>query len=93
VDRIFDGELHPCWSSLSDVRIIMTFMHVLMVESLCQMATRRISAFECLVPGPRGSQWLHPILSGIGGSRVRLMGSRTRVELGHEDGLNWVDGW
>jgi hypothetical protein len=71
----------------------MAFIRVLMVESLCQTATGRISALECLVPGPRGSQWLRPILFGIGGSWVRLTGSRMRVELGHEDGLNRFNRW
>jgi hypothetical protein len=41
------------------------FMHVLMVESLCQAATRHILVLECLLLGTRGSLWLRPILSSI----------------------------
>jgi hypothetical protein len=35
VDRIFYGEPHSYGASLSDVRVIMTIMHVLVVKLLC----------------------------------------------------------
>jgi hypothetical protein len=37
--------------SLSDVKVIMTIMHVLVVKLLCQTAAGRIPALECLLPG------------------------------------------
>jgi hypothetical protein len=43
----------------------MVFMHILVVESLCQTATGRFLALVCLVLGPRGSQWLCLVLSYI----------------------------
>jgi hypothetical protein len=48
------GEPCPRQASLSDVRVIMTFMHVLKVESLCQAAMGQIPALECLLSGARG---------------------------------------
>jgi hypothetical protein len=47
----------------------MTFMHVLVVELLCQAVMGRISALECLLSSTRGSQWLHLVLFGIKWSR------------------------
>jgi hypothetical protein len=65
VDWITHGE--PCHyrASLSDVRVIMTFMRVLMVESLCQAAMGWISALKCLLLGAHGSLWLCIVLCGI----------------------------
>jgi hypothetical protein len=40
MDQIFRGELRPYRKSLSDVRVIITFMHVLVVESPCQAMMR-----------------------------------------------------
>jgi hypothetical protein len=40
--------------SLSDVRVIMTILHVLEVKFLCQVATGWIPTLECLLPGTRG---------------------------------------
>jgi hypothetical protein len=37
--------------SLSDVKVIMAIMCVLMVELLCQAVTRWILVLECLFPG------------------------------------------
>jgi hypothetical protein len=65
VNQIFCGEPHFYRASLSDVRVIMTFMCVLMVELLCQAGMGWISALECMLSGARGSQWLCLILSGI----------------------------
>jgi hypothetical protein len=36
-------------ASLSDVKVIMTIMHVLMEELLCQAVTGRIPILECLL--------------------------------------------
>jgi hypothetical protein len=38
-------------ASLSDVKVIMAIMCVLMVELLCQAVTRWILVLECLFPG------------------------------------------
>jgi hypothetical protein len=43
----------------------MTFMCVLLVESLDQVATGWIAALICLLPGTHGSQWLRLVLSDI----------------------------
>jgi hypothetical protein len=40
--------------SLSDVRVIMTILHVLEVKFLCQVATGWIPTLECLLPDTRG---------------------------------------
>jgi hypothetical protein len=65
VDQIFYGEFHPHQASLSDIRVIMTFMFVLMVESICQVATRWISALKCVLSDVCGSLWLRLVLSGF----------------------------
>jgi hypothetical protein len=52
-------------ASLSDVKVIMTIMHVLVVKLLCQTAAERIPALECLLPGACGPLWPCLILSGI----------------------------
>jgi hypothetical protein len=65
VDRIFRGEPRPYQASLSDVRVIMTFMRIFMVELSCQAAMRRIPALECLLPGTRGRLCFRFILSSI----------------------------
>jgi hypothetical protein len=43
----------------------MVFMCVLVVESLCQTTTGRISPLDCLLLDARGSLWLRLILYGI----------------------------
>jgi hypothetical protein len=65
VDWIFDGGPRPRRASLSDVKIIMMFMRVLMLESLCQTVMGHISALKFLASGPCGSQWLRLVLSGL----------------------------
>jgi hypothetical protein len=65
MDWIFCREPYSYWASLSDVRVIKTFMRVLVVESLCQAAMGWISTLECLLLDARGSMWLHLILFGI----------------------------
>jgi hypothetical protein len=54
VDHTFYGEPYPYQATLSDVRVIMVIMHVLMVELLCQAVTGQIPALECLLAGVRG---------------------------------------
>jgi hypothetical protein len=65
VDQIFHGEHRPYRASLSKVRLIRTFMRVVVVELLCQAATGWISDLECLLLGAHGIQWLCLLLSGI----------------------------
>jgi hypothetical protein len=43
----------------------MTFMRVLVVESLYQAVTGWILALECLLLGAQGSQWLRLVLSDV----------------------------
>jgi hypothetical protein len=43
----------------------MTFMHVLVVESLCQAAMGWIPSLGCLLSDARESQWLCLVLSDI----------------------------
>jgi hypothetical protein len=52
-------------ASLSDVKVIMTIMHVLVVELLCQAITGRIPILKCLLSGARGHLWLRSVMSGI----------------------------
>jgi hypothetical protein len=40
--------------SLSDVRVIMAIMLVLVVELLCQAVMGQLQVLECLLPGLRG---------------------------------------
>jgi hypothetical protein len=63
--RIFCGEPHPYRVSLSDVKVIVAFMCVLVGESLYQVLMGQIPALECLLPAACGSQWLHLVLSNI----------------------------
>jgi hypothetical protein len=51
--------------SLSNVRVIMAFMCVLVVESLCQAMMGWIPALDWLLLGASGSQWLRLVLFGI----------------------------
>jgi hypothetical protein len=65
MDRTSCGEPRPHQASLSSVRIIMVFMCVLVVESLCQVAMGQFPILECLVPCLCGSQCLCHVLSDI----------------------------
>jgi hypothetical protein len=65
MDQNIYGELHPYWASLSDVRVIMMIMYVLMMELQCQAVMERIPALECLLSGTRGHLWLCLVLCGI----------------------------
>jgi hypothetical protein len=51
--------------SLSNVRVIMVIMRVLVVELLCQVVTGWVLVPKGLLPGAPGYQWLRPILSSI----------------------------
>jgi hypothetical protein len=51
--------------SLSDVRVSMVIMRVLVVELLCQAGTEQIPVLQCLLPGPHGCLWLRLVLPGI----------------------------
>jgi hypothetical protein len=41
-------------ASLSDVKVIMVIMRVLMVELLCQVVTGHVRLLKCLMPGMHG---------------------------------------
>jgi hypothetical protein len=51
VDQISYEEAHFTRANLSDVRMIMTIMHVLVEELLCQTMMGQIPVFECLLSG------------------------------------------
>jgi hypothetical protein len=53
------------WVSLSDVRVIMEIMRVLMEELLCQVVTGQALVLECLLSSSRGRLWLRRVMSGI----------------------------
>jgi hypothetical protein len=51
--------------SLSDVRVAMVIMSVLVVELLCQAAMGWVPVLESLLPGTRGCLWLRLVMPGI----------------------------
>jgi hypothetical protein len=51
--------------NLSDLRVIIAIMHVLMEELLCQEVMGRIPILESLFLGARGHLWLCPIMPSI----------------------------
>jgi uncharacterized membrane protein len=53
-DRIYCGEPHPRHVSLSGDKVIMMFMHVLVVESLYQVVIGWIPTHKCPLLGARG---------------------------------------
>jgi hypothetical protein len=53
------------WVSLSDVRVIMEIMHVLMEELLCQVVMGHAPVLECLLSSARGRLWLRRVMSDI----------------------------
>jgi hypothetical protein len=65
VDRILYGEPRSYRASLSDVRVIIAVMCVLMVEMLCQVVMEQIPVLECLLPGTRGRMWSCLVLCDI----------------------------
>jgi hypothetical protein len=50
---------------LSNVRMIMTIMCVLVKELLCQAVMRHVSVLKCLLSGAREHLWLRHVMSGI----------------------------
>jgi hypothetical protein len=52
-------------ANLSNIRVIMAIMRVLMKQLLCQVVTGWILILKCLLPGVIGHLWLRPIKSGI----------------------------
>jgi hypothetical protein len=100
VDQIFYGEVHLYRMSLSDVRVIIVIMRVLIMELLCQTMTGQILALECLLPGMRGHMRLCPVLSRLLGHLPRtdnpqtwLLRVWTCAELGHKEELDQADRW
>jgi hypothetical protein len=51
--------------SLSDVRVVMVIVWVLVVELLCQAVMGCIPVLECLLPSACERLWLHLFLPGI----------------------------
>jgi hypothetical protein len=51
--------------NLSDVRVIITIMCVLVEKLLCQIVMGRIPILECLLSGVCGHLWLRSIMSVI----------------------------
>jgi hypothetical protein len=49
-------------ASLSGVRMIMTIMHILVEELLCETLMVWILLFQCLLLGVRARLWLRPIV-------------------------------
>jgi hypothetical protein len=60
------GKSTPIEGTLSDVRVIMTIMRVLIVKSLCQVVMGWIPVLECLLPGVCWCMCLSPIISSMG---------------------------
>jgi hypothetical protein len=52
-------------ASLSDVREIVTIMHVLVEELLCHAMIERIPVLKCLLSRACGHLWLRPVLPSI----------------------------
>jgi hypothetical protein len=50
---------------ISNVRVIMMIMCVIMVKSLCQAAMRQVPVLQCLLPGARGRLRLCAIMPVI----------------------------
>jgi hypothetical protein len=65
VQLIFYGEPRPYRTILSDVRVIIVIMRVLIVELLCHAVMGWIPSLGCLLPSMCERIWLHLVLSGI----------------------------
>jgi hypothetical protein len=65
VDQSFYREPCAYRASLSNVKVIMMIIRVLMVELLCQAVIGQIPTLECKLPGTGGCLLFHLILSGI----------------------------
>jgi hypothetical protein len=59
------GKPTPIGGFLSDVRVIMMIMRILMAMSLCQAALGQVPVLECLLPGARECLWLRPVMPDI----------------------------
>jgi hypothetical protein len=51
--------------NLSDVKVIISIMHVPVEELVCQVVIGWILVLECLLLGEFGCLWLCPIMPGI----------------------------
>jgi hypothetical protein len=61
------GNLASIEGSLSEVKVIMRIMRVLIVKSICQAAMGRVPILECLLQGARGRPWLRPVMPDVKG--------------------------
>jgi hypothetical protein len=88
VDRISCGEVR--FYILSDVRVIIAIMHVLVEELLCQAVMRRIPVLEypLLGVGGPGSRGTYPVLEN---PQAWLLGARVYAEPEHEDKADWAN--
>jgi hypothetical protein len=51
--------------NLSDIRVIMVIMHVLMEELLCQVVMGQIPVLKCQLSSACGHPWLHLVMPCI----------------------------
>jgi hypothetical protein len=56
------GKPAPIRGSLSDVRVTVMIMRVLIVKSLCQVAMSPVPELECMLPGASGCMWLRLVI-------------------------------
>jgi hypothetical protein len=80
--------------SLSNVRVIMAIMHVLIEELLYHAVMGWALVLECPLRGVCGLLRLHPVMSGIKWHCFPSMatgGARVRVMLGYEEELQRAD--
>jgi hypothetical protein len=64
--QTFHGEARTYrgWS-LSDGRVIMAIIHVLVEELICLVVMGHIPVLKCLLSGVRGHLWLRPMMLGL----------------------------
>jgi hypothetical protein len=65
MDQTSYGEAHLKQVNLSDIRVIMAIMRILMRESLCQVVTGQILVLEYPLFGTCECLWLRPVIPGI----------------------------
>jgi hypothetical protein len=84
---------YPYRVSLSDVKVIMVIMCVLMVELLCEAVTGQILALKYLLPGTsRGSRLLGH-MPGTSHPQAWLLGARVCAKPALKEELDWADWW
>jgi hypothetical protein len=56
------GNSAPIVGSLSNIKVIMTVMHVFVKELLCQTMMKHILVLECLLSGVHGRLRIHRLM-------------------------------